>query len=1668
MDLFKQIKDLIKDHIKKDHNKHIRKNSKCKTPYVSGLFWLIMHDLDADDAFKLEFVRAVYNRPLDLPLVNYYSNKHDYEHTPELNPVKDLISQINDKLASKEITYEDLREGFRYYNLYDDKFFIRVNRDKKEGRVEQTYIEIEKDGEMKCVNKIYLHSVYRDGKWVDLDFKLKREEDLKRGVVYDRVYLEGKIRYWVKKQIMDEDDQPAPKNYKTVADYIEGIKDDHNLEEVEKPIIWTLYYGNLDMDTINVFKEHSDKGNSYKVNEGDPDFYAFMVFAENVKHLYDVVEEYAEYVQLELKYSVLKDPYTLDQLTFRTGDINCVINAIAQRLVKKKRTIDTFKLVRMIEQDFNTIVSDIELGVTIPDLLEYKARFQPNMAVIIVDALGDVIRVVKADVEGKDTFNLVVQCGANHCEFIDKDIRIDRIVSDNEFGYQMQINTFDISIDVSDICAKEYIIPTQYGHKDDLTTRFTSTEPIPIKPLWKSSFINGANELYYKANDKQQRLILVKSIYPILKNHRLNVTKINTMRNDIIGVKIAKVTDEQIKQELDEQIKQELDEQIKQELHTNELSLEHTLDVILRYIDPSLIKTTVDNESHKVKKDLFTIEEHIEKWNKTKTPTDKVIRFIRKHTQNCYLEDALILKDNFFVCRLKFCRLLFEKTGNPRFKEFKGQSFGSLFKMLVPDFKGTPNNQIDYLLRNFHPRALVQYSNDLITGIEYEGLDINRAYTSVLYNPESKIPVLTPFDELHPLRSDEFTTKINPDFAYLIKPIDLDITFNNGDKLHIDASIQTGTTILKMMKHGLKLDDITHEIRYTQYLDKDYFKKYVELMYEISEHHLKDKSKYECDAVKYQYGRFGILDPDDDFYDPCSADDAYDHFVNEFGYPVNNIVESELMAKQAINEYTGLLGQQYSYTNRAGIMTTAEKYAMDKPGHFTGDSLKSYNESDGNEYNIVRGYTETPLVQHCLGAYVSIVSQGIGKLIDLIDELTPNQKIIWVKVDCVHYVHAEDGDAGLAGVNLERLRDELENPQQKPKDPEIYLSIPKCERRVEHENEDGSIDYSSIIDDITLPYKVKFVTRLEDIGKYKKELSACHARSSLFSELDQFSEPATPEIPELENRVGYIIARGGYGKTWRLMQLLYKCLSDKKMGVAIAEENSMITNMQNVYYKANAVNTDRVMTIDKFLGNVFDDNSNKTETITTKELIKKYKTLDYLYIDEFATVSRDKWNKLISLSIACGFQIIAAGDPFQCTPPGDSSHRYDADYHINVTKMQIFFEYDKLEYLEECARYKLETKAILDEFITKSQVPDHLLSDDVQMFNIVYTNKMRVYINQLVSNAVLEGVDESQIVRYHSSIDKIDYSITAGTVLLNKGSRVNKSTFWTIEEIDEKGLTLTSEQPITDPLPDPLQSASQPMKVKISYQTLKTCYVLGYAATINSVQGKTVKCKYAILECARIDKNRFYTALSRCEDINNVTVDCCICTRDWIKSIKVMPDYIPKYTESFIYAIRYTSNKWYIGKTINKDERAAVHYQGHADEIIENTIIWSGVCTGKEIFDIETYFIQQYVNTYGNDAVTNIQKVKDKTKEKYEAKTTIEIKTTKEVKITVRDRRSQGKGTDLVCKFTIDRLQHQKTVAFGKIRTMEQAKAEIQQWLNTLGKELNATLVLIDEPLPRE
>ena len=284
-------------------------------------------------------------------------------------------------------------------------------------------------------------------------------------------------------------------------------------------------------------------------------------------------------------------------------------------------------------------------------------------------------------------------------------------------------------------------------------------------------------------------------------------------------------------------------------------------------------------------------------------------------------------------------------------------------------------------------------------------------------------------------------------------------------------------------------------------------------------------------------------------------------------------------------------------------------------------------------------------------------------------------------------------------------------------------------------------------------------------------------------------------------------------------------------------------------------------TIHKFLNMDIEGN------ISTRQLNKIKRNVEYIIVDEVSMITKELWRRLVFLKQATGVKFLLLGDDFQLPPVEDEgiedyfNHpavKYLCNNNRNILKVTKRFDMNLKE--------ELNTLKYTDKNIDISKYPFKDTS-----INIAYTHKTRKMVNKKWNDklkpdgalfiAVKEGDDKGQDMYIYEGLPLI-----ARENDNKNGLYMNNETF-VVSSYDDKYICVYSER-----VDDNDEIYVNAMQVEID--KVQKLFYLNYCSTIHKVQGDTIKEAFTIWDWDHpcMSRKAKYTALSRATCVEHISI----------------------------------------------------------------------------------------------------------------------------------------------------------------------------------------------------
>ena len=285
-------------------------------------------------------------------------------------------------------------------------------------------------------------------------------------------------------------------------------------------------------------------------------------------------------------------------------------------------------------------------------------------------------------------------------------------------------------------------------------------------------------------------------------------------------------------------------------------------------------------------------------------------------------------------------------------------------------------------------------------------------------------------------------------------------------------------------------------------------------------------------------------------------------------------------------------------------------------------------------------------------------------------------------------------------------------------------------------------------------------------------------------------------------------------------------------------------------------------TIHKFLNMDIEGN------ISTRQLNRIKRNYEYIIVDEISMITKELWRRLVFLKQATGVKFLLLGDDFQLPPVEDEkvedyfNHpavKYLCNNNRNVLKVTKRFDKN--------LKKELNTLKYTNQNIDISKYPFRDTS-----INIAYTHKTRKAVNKKWNDKLKPN--DALFIPVREGDEKYgqDMYIYKELPLIarendNKnGLYMNNETF-VVSDYDNKYVRVYSER-----INDKDEVYINAMEVEID-KVQKTFY-LNYCSTIHRVQGDTIKQAFTIWDWNHpcMSRKAKYTAMSRATCCENISI----------------------------------------------------------------------------------------------------------------------------------------------------------------------------------------------------
>jgi ATP-dependent exoDNAse (exonuclease V) alpha subunit len=309
-----------------------------------------------------------------------------------------------------------------------------------------------------------------------------------------------------------------------------------------------------------------------------------------------------------------------------------------------------------------------------------------------------------------------------------------------------------------------------------------------------------------------------------------------------------------------------------------------------------------------------------------------------------------------------------------------------------------------------------------------------------------------------------------------------------------------------------------------------------------------------------------------------------------------------------------------------------------------------------------------------------------------------------------------------------------------------------------------------------------------------------------------------------------ILGSAGTGKTYLINKIIEKLKDKKILRLAPTNKSALLIGAE---------------TLDKFTHSFVNGNT------------KKYKNIDYVFIDEISMVRELFYQVLITLKYNNpNIKFIISGDFYQLPPVND---RVNKSYQ-NSRVLYELVDGQKLE-LTKCKRSNDELFNICENVKVGNYV-NIKTGNKKSYLNICFSNKKRIQINtECINKYIKENPGEFiNIEKLSYDENSQDYKLMVGMPLI---ARINKKSInivnnevFEVSKINNNSIIVKNEM----------------KEIEINICDINRTFNIAYCTTIHKSQGQTFDQQYTIYEWKKLDNTLKYVALSRSSNINYINI----------------------------------------------------------------------------------------------------------------------------------------------------------------------------------------------------
>mgnify|MGYP002621005517 FL=1 len=339
-------------------------------------------------------------------------------------------------------------------------------------------------------------------------------------------------------------------------------------------------------------------------------------------------------------------------------------------------------------------------------------------------------------------------------------------------------------------------------------------------------------------------------------------------------------------------------------------------------------------------------------------------------------------------------------------------------------------------------------------------------------------------------------------------------------------------------------------------------------------------------------------------------------------------------------------------------------------------------------------------------------------------------------------------------------------------------------------------------------------------------------------------------------------------------------------------------------------------TIDSFFESVV----GVDKKIDVQKIVQGY---DIIFIDEFSQISYRWWSAFMKAKWhRPQLQFYVFGDPNQCKPV--------ETFHCDVagSDLMSFLVGGVREYINynpATGRYTERTFKLLQKFLatgTPTKALIKLVEGKFHMpdFTITATNAKRWKVNKKMARRFLKKASET------FELGDRTFAVGMPIICYENNKYATNSQAFKISRITDKSVFLAGNPTLDNKSKKKIEVPIADFTAKSKSDRANYVFEYGFASTVNKIQGMTIHGYFNILEADKMSRNNFYTALSRCTDLDYVAVPH---MRDeyeptyYEKSVELKWNKYEKQLRGIIYRIvdkMNATNGVYIGLSLCREE----------------------------------------------------------------------------------------------------------------------------------------------------